>query len=401
MIGSHVLQHTYGHAFYVILTAMYSTLGLNPVSAGLIGTIRAFGSGTASTLGGVLIDRFQHRRLIILYASMATMGFGYLLLGLAPTYVLILMALAFTAGAGSIWHPAARSLLSQIYPRRRGFMISIDRSAGSVGDTIGPIAAGALLLVITWQQIFTLAFPLAAGIVVFLWVMLRRADTFQELGARKPVESRPLLEQLRSLKEVLHSSGKVLTLLLVIKGVAGFGQGGLILWVPLYLSQTQNMDSVAVGFHVALLTGMGIVTGPAFGYLSDRFGRVPVIVLVLGGKALIAGLLALTGTGIMLTVLLAVLGGFMFGVNSLIQAWALDIADGRKLEGTMMGVMYGTNMFFQGLAPLLVGVIVAALGFGALFWYVAGMNAAGVLFVALAPLIGRGGDGNGLRPARA
>ena len=40
-------------------------------------------SAGASTVGGVLIDRLQHRRLLILYISLTTMGLGYLLVGLA------------------------------------------------------------------------------------------------------------------------------------------------------------------------------------------------------------------------------------------------------------------------------------------------------------------------------
>jgi MFS family permease len=392
VIGSHVLQHLYGNGFYVLLTAMYSSLGLNPVSAGLVGTVRALGSGVASTLGGVLVDRFQHRRLAILYLSLTTMGVGYLLIGLAPTYLLILVALAFTAGAGSIWHPAARSLLSQIYPKRRGFIISVDRSAGSVGDTLGPLAAGALLAYITWQQIYMLALPMALFVVLFLWRVLRQSEAYQQLGARKAAEAQPrsLKDQFAALKEVLKSSGNVLTVLLVVKAVAGFGQGGLLLWVPLYLSEEQGMSTFMVGVHVAMLTGMGIATGPVFGWLSDHRGRIPVIMLVLGGKAIIAGLLAVFGTGIMLSVLIAGLGAFMFGVNTLIQAWALDIADGRNLEGTMMGTMYGVNMIFQGVAPLMVGVVVAAFGFNSLFVYVASMNGFGLLLiVVLLPVLMR------------
>lgn len=392
VIGSHILQHLYGNGFYVLLTAMYSSLGLNPVSAGLVGTIRALGSGIASTLGGVLIDRFQHRRLAILYLSLTTMGVGYLLIGLAPTYLLILVALAFAAGAGSIWHPAARSLLSQIYPQRRGFIISLDRSAGSVGDTLGPLAAGALLAYITWQEIYLLALPMALLVVLFLWRVLRRSEAYQQLGARKAVATQPrsLREQFVALKEVLKTSGNVLTVLLVVKAVAGFGQGGLLLWVPLYLSEDQGMSVFMVGVHVALLTGMGIATGPIFGWLSDHRGRVPVIMLVLGGKALIAGLLAIFGTGIMLSILIAGLGAFMFGVNTLIQAWALDLADGRNLEGTMMGTMYGVNMIFQGFAPLMVGLVVAAWGFNSLFIYVSSMNAFGLLLiVVLVPVLTR------------
>jgi MFS family permease len=302
------------------------------------------------------------------------------------------VALAFTAGAGSIWHPAARSLLSQIYPKRRGFIISVDRSAGSVGDTLGPLAAGALLAYITWQQIYMLALPMALFVVLFLWRVLRQSEAYQQLGARKAAEAQPrsLKDQFAALKEVLKSSGNVLTVLLVVKAVAGFGQGGLLLWVPLYLSEEQGMSTFMVGVHVAMLTGMGIATGPVFGWLSDHRGRIPVIMLVLGGKAIIAGLLAVFGTGIMLSVLIAGLGAFMFGVNTLIQAWALDIADGRNLEGTMMGTMYGVNMIFQGVAPLMVGVVVAAFGFNSLFVYVASMNGFGLLLiVVLLPVLMR------------
>ena len=383
VIGSHALQHIYGHAFYVVLPVIYESLGLTPIAAGLIGTIRHFGSGLSSTVGGVLIDRLQHRRLMILYISLTTMGFGYLLVGLAPSYALILAALSFTSMAGSIWHPTARGLLSQIYPRRRGFMLSLDRSVGSIGDTVGPLAAGALLLIVAWQNLYIAAFPMALMLVVFLWMVLRRSDVFQELGARTKGVPRPLVEQFRSLRELFRSSGRVLFLLLFVKGISGFGQGGLILWIPLYLQETQGMGTVGIGFHVALLTAVGIATGPAFGFLSDRIGRVPIVLIVLAAKATIAALMASVGSGLLLTFLVGAMGAFMFGINPLVQAWALDIAHGRRLEGTMLGVLSGSNLLFRGAAPLLVGSVVGALGFGALFWYVAAMNAFALVMVSL------------------
>ena len=142
LISGHAIEHVFGHAFYVLLPSMYTSLGLTPLAAGLVGSMKNMGFGLASTVGGVVVDRIQHRRLLILYISMATMGVGYLLVGLAPNYMLILMAMLLTSVAGAIWHPAARSLLSQIYPNRRGLILSLDRSGGSVGDTVGPLGAG-------------------------------------------------------------------------------------------------------------------------------------------------------------------------------------------------------------------------------------------------------------------
>ena len=385
VITSHTLQHLYGHAFWVILPTIYTALGLNPITAGLVGTVRMVGSGVSSTVGGFLIDRLQHRRLMILYLSLIAMGLGYFLVGVAPTYVLILGALMVASIAGSVWHPTARGLLSQIYPRRRGFMISVDRSAGSVGDSVGPLAAGWLLAYLLWQQIFLAALPLALIFMFFLWTLLRRSEAFQNIGARTGGQAaRPFREQIRDLKGLFRDNGRILTLLIVIKAVAGFGQGGLFLWLPLYLSESVGMGTAGIGFHLALLTIVGTATNPAFGYLSDRIGRMPVIIIVLTAKVTIAALIALSGHGIMLTVLIAAMGAFNFVVNPLVQTWALDIAHGRKLEGTTLGVLDGANFIFTGAGPLMVGVVVAAWGFESLFWYIAVMSGAALLVVLFA-----------------
>ncbi len=387
VITSHTLQHLYGHAFWVILPTIYAALGLNPITAGLIGTVRQVGSGVSSTVGGFLVDRLQHRRLLILYLSLTAMGLGYLLVGAAPTYVLILGALMVASIAGSIWHPTARGLLSQIYPKRRGFMITVDRSAGSIGDTAGPLLAGFLLAYLLWQQIFLAAFPLALIFMFFLWMLLRRSEAFQNVGARSRGEARPILEQLRELRGLFRDSGTILWRLIAIKAIAGFGQGGLFLWLPLYLSESVGMDELGIALHLSLLTAMGTVTNPAFGYLSDRIGRMPVIFIVLAAKTVIAAAIALSGHGIMLTLLVAVMGVFNFVVNPLVQAWALDIAHGRKLEGSTLGVLDGANFIFTGIGPLLVGIVVAAWGFESLFWYIAAMSGAALLVLLT---IGRG-----------
>ena len=49
----------------------------------------------------------------------------------------------------------------------------------------------------------------------------------------------------------------------------------------------------------------------------------------------------------------------------------------------MLGMLWGNNAVFRGGGPLLVGFVVASLGFGALFWYVAAMNTFALLLVAV------------------
>ena len=408
VIGSHTLQHLYGHAFWIVLPEIYVWLSLTPIAAGLVGTVRNVGSGVSSTVGGFLVDRLQHRRLAILYISLVSMGFGYFLVGSAPNYVIILAALMLASIAGSVWHPTARGLLSQIYPRRRGFMISIDRSAGGVGDSVGPLAAGLLIGAVLapwvvfgqtlapWRVIFLAAFPLAILFMVVLYALLRRSDAFQEAGARSRGESRPMGRQLRDVWGLFREHRQILSLLILIKAIAGFGQGGLFVWLPLYLTQSLEMSTVSAGFHLSLLTAVSIASGPAFGYLSDRIGRMPVILIVLAAKVVVAVLIALAGAGLTLTLLIAAMGAFNMVVNPLVQAWALDIAHGRNLEGSTLGVLDGANSIFRGGGPLMTGVVVTWWGYESLFWYIAAMGAAALLVVMLTLPFARTGRPAGL-----
>ena len=128
IITGHTLQHFYGQGFYVVLPVIYTWLGLTPVGVGIVGMVRQISSGVATMIGGFFIDKLQHRRILILYLSMLLMGLGYLLVGLSPSYLLILLSISLAGAAGSIWHPAALGLLSQRYPEHRGFLLALHRS---------------------------------------------------------------------------------------------------------------------------------------------------------------------------------------------------------------------------------------------------------------------------------
>jgi FSR family fosmidomycin resistance protein-like MFS transporter len=380
VIGAHALQHAYANGFYVLLPEIYVTLGLTPVSAGALEAVRRASGGIATMAGGFLLDRYAHRRIPVLFASLIAMGVGYLLVGLSPSFAVILIALAAASTAGSIWHPAAIGLLSRAFPARRGFVVSVHRSSGSVGDVIGPLLAGGLLLVVGWRAVLYGALPIALAVAAALIVLLGRAPKWRAF--RTPdAAPRPAREQARALSGLLRS--RPLLLLLLLAGTSGMGQGGLLMWTGLYLRETQQMGSVGIGIHVAMLTGIGIVTGPLLGRLSDRIGRKPVIVRVLAAKAVIATLLALFGSGWRFTLGLALLGAVLFATNSLVQAAALDLADGSGLEGSMIGILWGSNAVFVGGAPLIVGAMIASLGYGVLFWWVAVLSAIAML-VALA-----------------
>lgn len=386
VIGAHSLQHVYMHGFYVILPDIYVSLGLTPVTAGGIEAVRRIASGLASMVGGFLLDRFDRRRIDALFWSLAAMGIGYVLVGTSHTYFTILLAVALAGAAGSLWHPAAIGLLSRVFPGRRGYIVTLHRASGNFGDAIGPVIVGFLLLIVGWRAILIGALPLVViASLALLWA-LRRAPRWRNLRDSNSSE-RGSRELAGSMLGLLRTRN--LILLLIVSGISGIGQGGLTMWLGLYLRETQSMGSVGIGIHVALLTGIGIVTGPMLGRLSDSVGRKPVIVGVLTTKTVLAVLLALTGSGLVFSVLVALLGSVLFATNGLVQAAALDLADQAGLEGSMIGLLWGSNALFVGASPLLLGALIASLGYGVLFWWVGAMTFVAALVAAAMPPIPR------------
>ena len=164
LIGAHGLEHMYGHSFLVLLPAIYDSLGLVPIQAGLLSAVRQISSGTTSMGSGFLVDMYQHRRTQTLAVSMALIGLGYLLVSISPSYGLILAALVVASAGSALWHPPSLGLLAQRFPQSRGFLFSLHRSSGNVGDWVGPLLAGVLLGFLGWRWIMGGGTPL-----LFCW----------------------------------------------------------------------------------------------------------------------------------------------------------------------------------------------------------------------------------------
>jgi len=381
LIGSHSVQHMYARGFLIIIPQIYANMGLAAIQVGMLDAIRQFSGGVFSMGGGLVTDRLQHRRGLFLGVSLGLMALGYLLVGLAPSYMLILAALSLASAAGSLWHPPALGILSQRFPERRGFVLSLHRSTGNLGETISPILVGALLVAVTWQTILQWAsiptFLLAAVILVFLWNV---GGPNLGSGLTKP---RSMGRQLKDLGALFRQKG--LAALILLAGFRGMGDRGLLLFLPLYLAQDLGMTSLWQGIHLALLTTAAIVCGPLIGVLSDRWGRKPAMVMVMGVSTVISGLMILGNSGIILTILVALMGTVMFSVNSLVQAAAMDLAEGRQLEGSLVGLLWGTNAVFGFFPPIILGALAGAFGFGVIFPYSAALYLIGTFLAISLP----------------
>jgi MFS family permease len=110
---------------------------------------------------------------------------------------------------------------------------------------------------------------------------------------------------------------------------------------------------------------MAIIFPPFIGMVADIVGRKPIMIIgLIGASAVTFVLMFFTELGFVFTGLLAVLGAFRFAFANIAQAASLDIAEGKRLEGSMIGLLWGNNATWGALSPAILGGIIAIWGTG-------------------------------------
>jgi MFS family permease len=383
----HAITHWYNQSLLVILPYIRDSMSLTNVEFAALATIRQISSGVANVPAGFAIDMAKRQWGMVLTACMVLAAISFTLVAFSPNYGVLALVMVIVALPGTVWHMPAIAAISQRFPERRGFGLSIHGAGGNVGNFVGPLIAGALLGFMMWQRV-ALIFAIPAVVVaVVVWWSLRDIGT----SGVAPNESKPLGDRVRQALRLLRQ--RTILLLLLVTMLRNMGFNSLLVWVPVYLKDPVaggglGMSGWMVGLHTAFLTGLGVASSPVLGYLSDRFGRKVVVVPGLVVTALLTAVMGLVGAGLLLTAVILVVGLFTYALAQILQATILDHVD-RGAEGASMGLILGSNAAITAVSPILAALIVNGYGLGAVFYYNAGLIGASalvLLFTALRPL---------------
>ena len=375
----HGVAHLYDQGFPVFLPVIAASLGMSNLQvAGLLG-VRQVGFGVVNLGGGVFVDMLRNQWGLILTGCMVLSTISFLAMGASPTFAVLLIAVIFVSIPGALWHLPATAALSQRFPDRRGFAISVHGFGSSVGNLIGPIMAGALLTALLWRHVLFIYAAPAMLLGIFVWWSLR--DVGRE-GPQSPEQR--FRAQVREAWMVFKNP---VVLALVLSGaLRGVALQEVFHWTPFYLEQELGMGHFLTGVHYALLTGTGIVAAPILGHLSDAYGRKMVLVPGLVAATLLSLVVVSTGDSLLLAVSLAAMGLFSFSLHQIILAAVLDVT-GRGTEATSVGLIFGFNGVIGGLSPFIASLIIDHMGgFGSIFYYSGILTAASALVVMFVPL---------------
>ena len=129
-------------------------------------------------------------------------------------------------------------------------------------------------------------------------------------------------------------------------------------FIVLHMREVLDYSNFVVGLHVSLLTMAGIVSTPLMGYLSDRIGRKPVITTAMSLMSLILFSFLYVDSGLLLTLLIGLLGLFIFSVMPIITAAAMDQVESGT-EGSITALIFTGTGVVAAISPMIAGGIYA------------------------------------------
>src|SRR3954454_8341934 len=142
--AAHFANHFQGLVLPPLFPFLKEQLGVGVVELGLALTVANIVAVSAQLPVGFLVDRLGSRRMLI--AALLGAGTAFVALGLAPSYLHLLYAMALVGLTNAVFHPADYALLSAKIPTSRlGRAFSIHTFCGFLGNAVAPVTMATLV----------------------------------------------------------------------------------------------------------------------------------------------------------------------------------------------------------------------------------------------------------------
>ena len=353
-------------------------LGGTPIQLGLVLALQFAPSLALAPLGGVLADRVDKRRLLLVTQSVAALQavalFALTVTNVVQIWHIMLLALAL-GFVNALDMPVRQSFAAELVPREELMnAITLNSASFNLARVIGPAVAGITL------AFFGPAFNFLINAVSYLGVLiaLRRMDPATMQPIARPAQHPSIRSSLSEGIRYAVRTPNVLWPLVLLAGVGTFGMNFQTL-LPLFAKYTLHLEADGFG---ALFAAMGV--GSLIGSLSLAFmgSRRPLVWMIVGGATsfvLFESLLGLSRTPIAAFPVIV-----LVGLSSMLMVNSINVIVQRNVPNELRGrVMALYVTVFAGSTPiggLVAGAVAQTWGPPAGFLIGAGVT---VLFIGV------------------
>ncbi|MEG0234456.1 MAG: MFS transporter [Hafnia sp.] len=349
ILGAISVSHLLNDMIQSLILAIYPILrgefSLNFAQIGLITLTYQLTASMLQPLIGMYTDKHPKP-----YSLPIGMGFtlaGLLLLSVAPSFEIVLIAAALVGTGSSIFHPESSRVARMASGGRHGLAQSVFQVGGNFGSSLGPLLAAAVIAPYGQGNIAWFSLAALLAIVVLLQVSKwYQQQTRQSKGKPKGHSNVKVLPR----RTVVIS----LSILLVLIFSKYFYLTSISSYYTFYLIHKFGVSVQSAQIHLfaflfAVAAGT-IIGGP----LGDKIGRKYVIwgsILGVAPFTLALPYASLYWTG----VLTVIIGVILASAFSAILVYAQELIPGKV--GMVSGLFFGFAFGMGGLGAAVLGYV--------------------------------------------
>jgi FSR family fosmidomycin resistance protein-like MFS transporter len=260
----HFIHDVYSSFLAPLLPFLIEKFGLSLTQAGFLSTVMQI-PALMNPYIGKLADRISVRYFIIL--APATTAIPMSLLGVAPSYSVLLILLFFTGISVSLFHVPAPALVYKVAGKKTGKGMSFYMTGGELARTLGPIVIIGAISLMGLDGYYPI---MLVGILASVLMYFKFRDM--------PVTVNP-----QSTPSIRKTCVEMKDLLLPLAGIVfvrGFMHACMTAFLPLYI-MSRSGDVWLAGISLAIFEAAGVVGILTVGGLSDRLGRKKLLTFCL------------------------------------------------------------------------------------------------------------------------
>jgi len=262
-------------AIIVVLPAIQAEFGIDRADASLPYTATMLGFAVGNVVLGRAIDAFGYWRPAFVATLMLGAGFLLASISTGPLYLTVAQGLLIGAGSSATFGPLIADI-SHWFVRRRGVAVAAAASGNYLAGAVWPLVIPPLMQAYDWRYAYAAMGLLCLVTMLPLLLLLRRPAP---AAAYEPQPGGP------AARPIGFSPGALQTLLIV----AGFA-----CCMAMAMPQVHLVAYCAdLGYGVArgaemlsLMLAAGVISRMASGFVADRIGAVPTLLIGSVGQGL-------------------------------------------------------------------------------------------------------------------
>jgi FSR family fosmidomycin resistance protein-like MFS transporter len=267
----HFIHDVYSSFLSPLLPLLIEKLSLSLTRAGLLSTVMQL-PALLNPLIGQWADRISTRWFVILAPAMTAVPMS--LLGVAPSYGVLLLLLFITGISTSLFHVPSPVMIAKLSGDLKGRGMSFFMTGGELARTVGPMVAVGGVALLGLEGLYPI---MVFGVAASLWLYVTFKDVHIRSGKR-PVSLRGTWKEMRF----------VLLPLAAILVARGFMHAVVTTFLPTFV-KLRTGDLWLAGISLALVEAAGVVGVLTAGFLSDTFGRRRILLISLIGAPISLG----------------------------------------------------------------------------------------------------------------